>query len=52
MGFFDGLRREKNAEGTINNQHEDTTQQERAVNEVAQDASFEKVQPAPSSYRN
>ena len=52
MGFFDGLRREKNAAGTINNQHEDTTRQERAVNEVAQDASFEKVQPAPSSYRN
>ena len=52
MGFFDGLRREKNAAGTINNQHEDTTQQERAVGEVAQGTSFEKVQPAPSSYRN
>ena len=52
MGFFDGLRREKNTAGTINNQHEDTTQQERAVSEVAQGASFEKVQPAPSSYRN
>ena len=52
MGFFDGLRREKNAAGTINNQHEDTTQQERVVNEVAQSASFEKIQPASSSYRN
>ena len=52
MGFFDGLRREKNAAGTINNQHEDTTQQERAVSEVAQGTSFEKVQLAPSSYRN
>ncbi len=52
MGFFDGLRREKNAAGTINNQHEDTTQQERAVSEVAQGTSFEKVQSAPSSYRN